>query len=140
MRRRAVGAAAALALLVGAGPAAAPEAVTTDELREQLAKERRSWDRQAAKYRRELRRARSRAAIVSPLRGVLARIAQCESGGDPRAVSAGGTYRGKYQFDRQTWASVGGRGDPAAAPEAEQDKRAAILYERRGPQPWPVCG
>jgi hypothetical protein len=70
----------------------------------------------------------------------LARIAQCESGGNPRAVSASGTYRGKYQFDQGTWASLGGVGDPAAAPEAEQDRIAAILYARSGPAPWPVCG
>src|SRR5215217_5465509 len=30
---------------------------------------------------------------------VLQRIAQCESGGNPSAVSADGRYRGKYQFD-----------------------------------------
>jgi hypothetical protein len=67
-------------------------------------------------------------------------IAACESGGDPRAIGGGGAYRGKYQFDRGTWASVGGSGDPAAAPEAEQDKRAAMLYARAGAAPWPVCG
>ena len=70
----------------------------------------------------------------------LAAIAQCESGGNPRAVSAGGTYRGKYQFSVSTWASVGGSGDPAAASEAEQDRRAAILYTQGGPGHWPVCG
>src|SRR3982751_3865870 len=63
--------------------------------------------------------------------GSLARIAQCESGGNPRAVNPNGHY-GKYQFDTRTWASVGGSGNPANAPEAEQDKRAAILYSRRG--------
>lgn len=67
-------------------------------------------------------------------------IAACESGGDPRIVSSDGTYRGKYQFDFGTWESVGGHGDPAAAPEAEQDYRAALLYSRSGPSPWPVCG
>lgn len=67
-------------------------------------------------------------------------IAACESGGDPTAVSANGTYRGKYQFDHQTWQSVGGTGDPAAAPEAEQDRRAAALMAQRGASPWPVCG
>jgi lysozyme family protein len=71
---------------------------------------------------------------------VLERIAQCESGGDPAAVSATGQYRGKYQFDRQTWERMGGSGDPAAAPEAEQDARAAQLLERRGTAPWPACG
>ena len=29
-------------------------------------------------------------------------------------------------------APVGGRGNPARAPEAEQDERAAMLYEQRG--------
>lgn len=67
-------------------------------------------------------------------------IAACESGGDPGAVGGGGAYRGKYQFSPSTWASVGGSGDPAAAPEAEQDKRAAMLYARTGASSWPVCG
>lgn len=67
-------------------------------------------------------------------------IGACESGGDPTAVSSDGAYRGKYQFDYGTWASVGGRGDPAAAPEAEQDMRAQMLLERAGTSPWPVCG
>ena len=70
----------------------------------------------------------------------LGAIASCESGGDPTVVSADGSYRGKYQFDYGTWASVGGSGDPAAAPEAEQDYRAALLYARGGSSPWPICG
>jgi hypothetical protein len=72
--------------------------------------------------------------------GVLIAIAQCESHGNPRAIGGGGAFRGKYQFDYGTWASVGGKGDPAAAPEAEQDRRAKILYARAGASPWPVCG
>ena len=40
----------------------------------------------------------------------------------------------------QTWASVGGSGNPAAAGEAEQNRRAAMLYAREGASPWPVCG
>jgi hypothetical protein len=67
-------------------------------------------------------------------------IASCESGGDPTALSSDGTYRGKYQFDYGTWESMGGSGDPAAAPEAEQDYRAALLYAQSGSSPWPVCG
>jgi peptidoglycan hydrolase-like protein with peptidoglycan-binding domain len=70
----------------------------------------------------------------------LARIAQCESGGNPTAVSAGGRYRGKYQFSRATWRAMGGTGDPAKAPESEQDQRAAALLARSGTSPWPVCG
>ena len=67
-------------------------------------------------------------------------IAACESGGDPTAIGGGGLYRGKYQFSYETWASVGGSGDPAAAPEAEQDARAAALLARDGAGHWPVCG
>jgi hypothetical protein len=72
--------------------------------------------------------------------GGLDAVAQCESGGDPGAVSPDGRYRGQYQFDQQTWNSVGGSGDPAAASEAEQDQRAAALQAQRGSSPWPVCG
>jgi len=77
------------------------------------------------------------AASVSPQ---LEAIAQCESHGDPTAIGGGGLYRGKYQFTYGTWASVGGHGDPAAAPEAEQDRRAAMLLARSGAGQWPVCG
>jgi peptidoglycan hydrolase-like protein with peptidoglycan-binding domain len=69
----------------------------------------------------------------------LAAIAQCESGGNPRAVSPDGTYRGKYQFDQTTWEKMGGEGDPIDAPEAVQDKIALKLYKARGTAPWPNC-
>ena len=35
---------------------------------------------------------------------------------------------------------MGGSGDPAAAPVAEQNYRAALLYATAGSSPWPVCG
>jgi hypothetical protein len=70
----------------------------------------------------------------------LAAIAQCESGGNPRAIGGGGQYRGLFQFDVATWQAVGGQGDPAAASVGEQVKRAQILYARAGPAQWPVCG
>ena len=79
-------------------------------------------------------------AITPPGLGTLEAIAGCESGGNPTAISPDGAYRGKYQFDYGTWASVGGSGDPAAAPEREQDERAAQLYRERGSSPWPICG
>lgn len=82
----------------------------------------------------------SRAAADSNASSTLERIAQCESGGDPTAVSADGQYRGKYQFTRATWKAMGGSGDPAAAPESEQDQRAAALLAAQGTSPWPVCG
>ncbi|HRV59335.1 MAG TPA: transglycosylase family protein [Solirubrobacterales bacterium] len=67
-------------------------------------------------------------------------IADCESGGDPEIVSSSGLYYGKYQFSPGTWESVGGKGLPSEASEAEQDYRAALLYTRSGPGQWPVCG
>ncbi|HEU4656985.1 MAG TPA: transglycosylase family protein [Capillimicrobium sp.] len=73
---------------------------------------------------------------ASPL---LERIAACESGGDPTAVSPDGRYRGKYQFSLQTWQAMGGTGDPAAAPEAVQDRLAAKLLRVQGPSAWPNC-
>jgi len=69
-----------------------------------------------------------------------AALARCESGGNPRAVSSGGTYRGLYQFSMSTWHSVGGSGDPIDASPSEQTYRAQILYRRSGRSPWPVCG
>jgi len=69
----------------------------------------------------------------------LSSIAACESGGNPSTDTGNGFY-GKYQFTQSTWASVGGTGNPAAAPEAEQDRRAAMLLAQSGSSPWPVCG
>lgn len=67
-------------------------------------------------------------------------LANCESGGNPRSVSSGGTYRGLYQFTMGTWQSVGGHGDPIDASSSEQTYRAQILFRRDGTSPWPVCG
>jgi hypothetical protein len=66
-------------------------------------------------------------------------IAACESGGNPTTDTGNGFY-GKYQFTLETWAAVGGTGNPAQASEAEQDQRAAVLYAQAGSSPWPVCG
>jgi hypothetical protein len=70
---------------------------------------------------------------------ILRQIAECESGGNPRAVSPGGQYRGKYQFSLETWHNLGGDGDPVDASEAEQDRIALKLYRRSGTAPWPNC-
>jgi peptidoglycan hydrolase-like protein with peptidoglycan-binding domain len=89
---------------------------------------------------RGVRAAAPRSASGAGGSSTLARIARCESGGNPAAVSADGRYRGKYQFSRATWRAMGGTGDPAKAPEAEQDRRAAALLAQAGTSPWPVCG
>lgn len=101
--------------------------------------------RATRRLRKRIRQVRAglhdrRAGLTPGVRAVLNRIAWCESKGNPRAIGGGGSYRGKYQFSFGTWASVGGRGDPAAAPEREQDRRAALLLSRDGAGHWPVCG
>jgi hypothetical protein len=98
---------------------------------------KRGVERRAAK-RAERREAAAAQAVTVPPH--LEAIAQCESGGDPTAVSADGMYHGKYQFSVATWQAMGGSGLPSQAAEAEQDMRAAMLYEQSGPGQWPVCG
>ncbi|MGK0553572.1 LysM peptidoglycan-binding domain-containing protein [Macrococcus capreoli] len=62
-------------------------------------------------------------------------IMQRESGGNPAAVNPAGYY-GLFQFSPQTWAAVGGTGNPAQASAEEQWKRARILYTQYGAQHW----
>ena len=76
---------------------------------------------------------------VAPADGLnWAALAQCESGGNPRAVNPAGYY-GLYQFSLSTWASVGGSGNPIDASPAEQTARAQALYARGGAGQW-GCG
>ena len=70
---------------------------------------------------------------------ILAKIAQCESGGDITAVSRNGKYFGKYQFSQATWEAMGGEGSPDEADEATQDALALKLFQLRGTAPWPAC-
>ena len=63
----------------------------------------------------------------------------CESAGNIHAISWGGTYRGKWQFDRSTWHVYAPPGwkssDPAWAPEWVQDRAALnVPYDA-----WPNC-
>ena len=85
-------------------------------------------------------KATKRSATGGGSAATLARIARCESGGNPAAVSSSGQYRGKYQFSSATWRALGGKGDPAKAAESVQDALAAKLLAQRGTSPWPVCG
>lgn len=66
-------------------------------------------------------------------------LRQCESGGNYRADTGNGYY-GAYQFAPSTWASYGPAGNPAQASPEEQDRRAQLLFEASGWDPWPVCG
>jgi hypothetical protein len=102
-----------------------------------LARHHRHLHRELRQARRAAAaRARAARSAVSP---ALQAIAACESGGNPTTDTGNGFY-GKYQFTLQTWQAVGGSGNPAAAPEAEQDRRAAALYAQAGAGQWPVCG
>lgn len=67
------------------------------------------------------------------------RLRFCESGG-VYSINTGNGFYGAYQFDQQTWGTMGGTGRPSDAPYWEQDLRAKALYQTRGSQPWPVCG
>jgi uncharacterized membrane protein len=119
-----------------------PRAQESVQLREDARHQlRAALERAKQKRAKEIRRKRAARRAAAPAASpALQAIAACESGGNPRAIGGGGAFRGKYQFDYGTWASVGGSGDPAAAPEGEQDKRAAMLLARSGASPWPVCG
>lgn len=66
-------------------------------------------------------------------------LAQCESGGRPSVISAGGRFHGLYQFSVATWRSVGGEGLPSQATPYEQRYRAVRLQARSGWGQWPAC-
>lgn len=139
-------------LLTGAAGVAAAEVTQTNDPRGLTETERRTLQQhikrevELTKKRAERQRQRKRAnrsaqstTVEGVPRSTLDAIAACESGGDPTAVNPAGYY-GKYQFSLPTWQAVGGKGNPAEATEAEQDLRAAILYNQSGPGQWPVCG
>jgi hypothetical protein len=68
--------------------------------------------------------------------------AECESGRDPKALGAGGRYRGAFQFMRSTWknAPKSPGGDPIRFPYRTQAVVAVALKRRDGAGHWPVCG
>ena len=119
--------------LDGVTKAAAPKRVTTKKV------ETRKVRKTERKVRSSRSEDRSSAGGRANLSGAWAKVANCESSGNPRAVNPAGYY-GLFQFDRQTWRSVGGSGSPAKASAAEQLMRAKKLYAQRGASPWPVCG
>jgi hypothetical protein len=83
----------------------------------------------------------------APSDATLARLRNCESGGNYRAVSKSGRYRGAYQFSRSTWDATARKilpeyvgTDPAVAEPFVQDAMARKLWSETGWVSWPVCG
>ncbi len=68
----------------------------------------------------------------------LARLRECESGGDYQADTGNGYY-GAYQFALSTWQGLGYSGLPSAASPATQDQAAMRLEQFAGWGQWPVC-
>ena len=68
--------------------------------------------------------------------------AECESGKDPNAIGGGGTYRGAFQFMKQTWrhAPKSPGGDPIKYSFKTQAVVAVALKKRDGTGHWPNCG
>ena len=69
---------------------------------------------------------------------VWAKLAQCESGGNPAANTGNGFY-GMYQFTLETWQSLGGTGYPHEADAATQTAMAKKLQAQAGWGQWPGC-
>lgn len=69
------------------------------------------------------------------------RVAECESGLNPKATSPGETYLGLWQFSRATWSDYDGPGnDPRDVNAFRQTQVAYRLFQDRGWAPWPTCG
>lgn len=70
------------------------------------------------------------------------RVSECESGRRPTALSAGGRYRGAFQFSRATWrtAPKSPGGDPVSYSYRTQAFVAVRLKTRDGKGHWPNCG
>lgn len=68
--------------------------------------------------------------------------AECESGGDPKAIGGGGAYRGAFQFLKSTWRASpkSPGGDPIDYDYKTQAVVAVMLKRQAGSSPWPVCG
>src|SRR5699024_2036602 len=119
---------------------AAPEVVAEPVVQEAAQQEQQQQEQQAQQQQQEVQTQNQSAAPSNNSGLNWGALAACESGGDPNIVSSNGLYHGLYQFDAQTWQSVGGSGVASQASAAEQTQRAQQLYDSRGSHPWPVCG
>ena len=81
----------------------------------------------------------TRVARPRPTGDIWWKLALCESGGNPRAVSSTGKYRGAFQFSLATWRSVGMAGDPIQFDYGTQLIAAKRLQARSGWGQWPSC-
>jgi resuscitation-promoting factor RpfB len=94
---------------------------------------------------RATRQATATAAARQPSRrrpvgpAVWARLAACESGGNPQARSASGLYYGAFQFSLATWHSLGYEGNPVDHSYTTQLEAAQRLQARSGWGQWPRC-
>lgn len=69
------------------------------------------------------------------------RVAECESGLNPKATSPGGKYLGLWQFSKATWQDYDGPGDdPREVSAFRQTQVAWRLFQDRRWAPWPSCG
>lgn len=84
----------------------------------------------------------SRPYRVEPTEQQWQELRMCESTNNYQVINKLDHFYGAYQFDYDTWFTVGGKAGTRAdtSPPEEQDARARLLYARRGAQPWPVCG
>lgn len=75
---------------------------------------------------------------------MMKKIAKCESGYNPAAISPSGAYHGIYQFVSSTWVSnrnaMGLDPDPDLRRDAQESIRtAAFKMGRDGYSAWPTC-
>lgn len=70
------------------------------------------------------------------------KTAQCESGGNPKAIGYNGLYRGAFQFMLSTWRTSpkSPGGDPIRYTYKTQAYVAVRLKMRDGAGHWPNCG
>jgi hypothetical protein len=105
----------------------------------------RRWNRRAAWICGKLERVIAERASQSPATAICdafgaecakaIRVAQCESGLNPRAVGGGGLYYGMFQFGAYARSTYGFAWDART-----QAFAAAAMRRAEGWGPWPVCG
>lgn len=76
---------------------------------------------------------------VAPSGDIWARLAACESSGNPTAVGGGGRYFGAFQFTLGSWQRTGHTGNPIDYPYEVQLEAAKTLQAMSGWSQWPVC-